>query len=194
MDYVMDNRKKPSHKPSKERIESKDTSFDLNYLSMKDFKAFLILLSHSGEKLSVLVKKVNSELKFQNRNEGYKNIDRLCQLRYAYKRDVKENGKRVKRVYVSARIKKKYNKVFIPTIDNTKKMIKEVLKDYFNEIQDLDKIQEEFKAYTEIIINAVQELVLKTSPKNFKSKQFLELINNTIMGYYKTEMFKLQIW
>ena len=186
--------KKPKLERFNEKKELNNIGFDLNNLSMKQFQAFMILNSHSGEELSVLVKAVSSELKLKNKNKGYDYITKVCEAGYAYKRKVKENGKIVTRVYVSIKVKKEYNKLFIPTIEITKKMIKEVLKDYLNEFRDLDKIRKEYKAYSVEIIKAVQELALNTSSKNTTQKQFLKKINDTIMGHYKAKMFKLGLW
>ncbi len=186
--------KNPKLERFNEKKESNNIGFDLNNLSMKQFQAFLILNSHSGEELSVLVKVINSELKLKNKNKGYDHIKKVCEAGYAYKRKVEENGKIVTRVYVSIKVKKEYNKMFIPTMEITKKMVEEALEDYLNEFRDLDKIRKDYKAYSIEIIKAVQNLALNTSSKNFTKKQFIKRINDTIMGHYKAKMFKLGVW
>lgn len=186
--------KKSNQKGSKEKKEPDDIGFDLNNLSMKPFQAFLILNSNSGEELSALVKAVSSELKLKDQNKGYDYIDKVCKAGYAYKRKVEENKKIVTKVYVNTKIRKEYNKMFIPTIEITKKTVKEAIKDYINDFRDLDKIRKDYKAYSIEIIKAVQDLALNTSSKNFTKKQFLKRINDTIMGHYKAKMFKLGLW
>lgn len=186
--------KKPKQNSSKEKIKSENIGFDLNNLSMKPFQAFLILKSQSGAELSVLVKAVSSELKLKNQNKAYEYIDKACKAGYAYKRKVEEGGKNVTRVYVSVKVKKEYNKLFIPTIEITKETIQEALEDYLNEFRDLDKIRKGYKAFSIEIITAVQDLARNTTLKNLTKKQFLERIYDTIMGYYKSKMFKLEIW
>lgn len=173
---------------------STDYEFNLENLTMKDFRVFMILLLHSGEELSDLSKAVNAEFNLQNRTKGYDYINKVCNAGYAYKRKVNVNGKKVTKVYVSLRIRKAYNNLFGPTIENTRKIIKEIIKDYLKEFNNINQISQKLVDLSENTIKSVEGLISKTPPKLLTSEKFLEKLSHEIRSTCRAELIDLELF
>lgn len=181
-------------KHSLKEKKATDYGFKLENLTMKDFRVFLVLLLHSGEELSVLNKAINAEFNLQNRTEGYKYINKVCKAGYAYKRRENVDGKIVIKVYVSLRIRKAYNDLFAPTIENSRKVIKEVIKDYLKEFNNIEKMSKKLINITERNIKAVEDFITKATPKLLTSEKFIEKLSNEIRSTCRSELIDLELF
>lgn len=171
-----------------------DYEFNLENLTMKDFRVFLLLLLHSGEELSVLKKIINAEFNLQGRTKGYDYINKVCEAGYAYKRKVNVNGKKVTKIFVSLRIRKAYNNLFVPTIENTRKIIKEVLKDYLKEFNNINQMSQKLVDLSENIIKSVESLISKTPPQLLTSEKFIEKLSHEIRSTCRAELIDLELF
>ena len=189
----MDNGKIRSKHGLKEK-KTTDYDFNLEDLTMKDFRVFLILLLYSGEELSVLKKVVNAEFNLQGRTKGYDYIKKVCKAGYAYKRRVNVDGKRVTKIYVSLKTRKAYNDLLAPTIENTRKVIKEVIKDYLKEFNNIEKMSQKLVNISESNIKAVEDYITKTSPKLLTSEKNIEKLSNDIRSTCRSELIDLELF
>lgn len=161
---------------------------------MKDFRVFLILLLHSGEDLSVLSKAINAEFNLRSRTKGYSYINKICRAGYAYKRKINVDGKRTTKVYVNLKTRAAYNSLFAPTIETTRKVIEEVVKDYLKEFSNINQVSQKLLTLSENNIETVKQLISKTSPKKLTNDKFFEEISSEIRATCRSELFKLEMY
>jgi len=182
--YKKKKKKKKSHKKT---------------ISSREFQAFLILLSFEGTKIPILKTYIDKQFKHESRTKGYDYINSLCEK--GKKRD--KNGKVIKDgmvikknkiVYVDKKVRSEYEKFIVPTLSNTKNIVRELLQDNLNAIRDIEKNQEKFKNYTETIIDAVKELISRTPVNVIKNKRFNKKLEELILKYYRVEMLKSQMF
>ena len=189
---------------------SKDNAFDLRQLSMREFETFMILLMHEGEKLSILKQIIDLDFDHKSATKGdkkddndkhtsyithrksYDHINNLCKKGFAYKKKIK--GKQETRIYVRATIRKKYEKFILPTVSSISESLNDIIKDYMDGIKEEEKIREKFKAYTEIIIKSIDNLITKAPVKTLSSKGFKRKIYDTIWKYYNGEILKYEVF
>ena len=189
----MDN-KDISRKPSLKEKKTTDPYFNLADFTMTDFRVFLILLIHSGEELSVLSKVINAEFNLKSRTEGYNYINRVCEAGYAYKRKGNVNEKRVSKVYVSSKTRAAYNDLFAPTIECTRKVLKEVVKDYLKEFNNIEQMRQKLVNLSENTIKTVRDLIARSSPRLVTSERFIEKLSNEIRAACSSELFILEMY
>lgn len=182
------------HKHGQREKKRADIDLNLEDFTMKDFRVFLILLLHSGEDLSDLSKVVNAEFNLQNRTKGYDYIKKVCKAGYAYKRRMNVNGKKVIKVYVSLRIRKAYNNLFAPTIENTRKVIKEVIKDYLKEFNNINRMSQTLVDLSENTIKSIEGLISKTPIKLLTSEKFIEKLSHEIRSTCRSELIRLELF
>ena len=190
----MDSDKLTQIKPTGKLPRSKDDAFNLRQLSMREFETFMILLMHEGEELSILKKFIDLEFDHKGDNrKAYDYINNLCKKNFAYK-IFPVKGKQVRRIYVETEIRKKYEKFMLPTISSLNDSINDIVKDYIESIKEEDKIRAKFKAYTETIIIALNDLLTDTPVKTLNSKSFQKKIYDTIWKYFRAEILKYEVF
>jgi hypothetical protein len=183
--------------PQKGFIESPNSnknSFSLNNLSMREFEAFLMFLRYEGEELSVLKKFIDLSFDYTSRTKAYDYINSLCKKGLAYKKTTLENGKKVTRIFVRKKIRKEYEKFILPTIGSIKESLKDVFEEYIDELKDVEKIREKFKAYTETVILSINNLFVNDHGKTLNSKRFQKKVHDTIWKYFRAEMLKYEMF
>jgi hypothetical protein len=194
---------------------SKDNAFNIRDLSMREFEAFMILLMHDGVEQSTLKSLIDLEFDHTSPTKGYDYINNLCNkvtkkekttiegkqvIRtyvrpiFAYKKKTTIKGKQVIRIYVKPTIRQKYEKFILPTISSLNDSINDIIKDYIDSIKDEDKIRKKFKAYTETIILALNDLMTNTPVKTLSNKNFQKKIYDTIWKYFKAEVLKYEVF
>jgi predicted transcriptional regulator len=181
-------------KSSTKSPSSSKSSFNLNDLSMREFEAFLIFLKHEGEEFSVLKKFIDLSFKYTSRTKAYDYINSLCKKGLAYKKTTLEKGKKVTRIFITKKIRKEYEKFILPTIVNTKETLKNVFKEYIDDLKDVEKIREKFRAYTENVIVSISNLLVNEPVKTLNSKRFHKKLNDTIWRYFRAEMLKYEMF
>jgi hypothetical protein len=181
-------------KSSTKSPSSSKNSFNLNNLSMREFETFLIFLSHEGEELSVLKKFIDLSFDHTSRTKGYDYINILCKKGLAYKKTTLEKGKNVTRIFIRKKIRKEYEKFILPTIGSIKESLKDVFEEYIDDLKDVEKIREKFRAYTENIILSVSSLLVNEPVKTLKSKRFQKKLYDTIFKYFRAEMLKYEMF
>ena len=190
----MDSDKLTQIKPTEKLLRSKDGVFNLRQLSMREFETFMILLIHEGEELSILKKFIDLEFDHESNNrKAYDYINNLCKKGFAYK-IFPVKGKQVRRIYVNSAIRKKYERFILPTIGSIKESLKDVFEEYIDELKDVEKIREKFKAYTETVILSINNLLVNDHGKTLNSKRFQKKINETIWKYFRAEMLKYEMF
>jgi len=183
--------------PQRNSTESPKLSknnFDLNNLSMREFEAFLIFLRHEGEELSVLKKFIDLSFNHTSRTKGYDYINILCGKGLAFKKTATEKGKNVTRIFIRKKIRKEYEKFVLPTIGSIKESLKDVFEEYIDDLKDVEKIREKFRAYTENVILSISHLLVNEPVKSLNSKRFHKKLNDTIWKYFKAEMLKYEMF
>jgi len=202
-DLIMVDDNSPQLKTIRKIPRSKDNVFNIRDLSMREFEAFMILLMHEGEKLSILKQIIDLDFddksatkdyhtSYSTHRKGYDHINNLCKKGFAYKKKIK--GKQETRIYVRATIRKKYEKFILPTVNSISESFNDIIKDYMDGIKEEEKIREKFKAYTEIIIKSIDDLITKAPVKTLSSKGFKRKINDTIWKYYNGEILKYEVF
>ena len=205
----------PSVKTTTTIPRSKDNAFNIRDLSMREFEAFMILLMHDGVEQSILKLLIDSEFEHTSPTKGYDYINNLCKkvtkkektiiegkkvIRtyvrpiFAYKKKTTIEGKQEIRIYVKPTIRQKYEKFILPTISSVSESLDDIIKDYIDSIKDEDKIRKKFKAYTEIIILALNDLMTNTPVKTLSNKNFQKKIYDTIWKYFKAEVLKYEVF
>ena len=190
-------------------MTEKSEDFSLDNFSLREFETFLILLAHNGKELSVIKSFIDKRFNYKSRTKGYDYINALCKkgkFKVAYKKMEVENGKNVTRVFVTEEAKTNYETFILPTISNKKIAKKNLIKE-IKEISSLNTIREKFRNYTETLINQFKDLEvnhfkdLKKYIKDsefpamvIKHKKFLKKIEDTIWGYFSSEMLKFEFW
>ncbi|MBY9014652.1 MAG: hypothetical protein KGD68_03075 [Candidatus Lokiarchaeota archaeon] len=173
---------------------SMDNAFNLRKLSMREFEAFMILLMHEGEVLSILKQIIDTEFDHKSPTKGYDYINNLCTKGFADKKKTTLKGKQVIRIYVKSTIRKNYDKFMLPTISNVNESLNDLIKDYIEDIKDENKIREKFKAYTENIILAINNLITDAPVKTLSSQRFHRRIYDTIWKYFRSEILKYEVF
>jgi len=168
--------------------------FSLRNLSMREFEAFLIILKDEGKELSVIKTAIDVKFNHQSRTKGYDYISNLVKKGIADKKVTKTGKKNVVRIYIKKKIRKDYERLILPTITDLHESIKKLFKDYMNEVKEEEKIMKKFRSYTESIIQAINNLVEDTPPKNFNKKKFQRKIGDTIWRYFRAEMLKIEMF
>jgi len=181
-------------KSSTRNISSNKTSFNLNNLSMREFEAFLIFLRHEGEELSVLKKFIDLSFDHTSRTKGYDYINILCRKGFAYKKTTLEKGKKVTRIFIRKQVRKEYEKFILPTIGSIKESLKDVFEEYIDDLKDVEKIREKFRAYTETVILSISNLIVNEPVKTLKSKRFQKKLYDLIWKYFRAEMLKYEMF
>jgi hypothetical protein len=190
-------------KPIRKIPRSEDKSFNLRRLSKREFEAFMILLIHDGEELSILKHLIDFEFDHKSLTKGYDYINNLCKKKFAYKEKTTVNGKKKTRIYVGyldedgnpvKTVRKKYEKFILPTIGNLNESLNDIIKDYAESIKEEEKIREKFKSYTETIILALNDLITDTSVKTLSTKQFQKKMYETIWKYFRAEILKYEVF
>ncbi|NVM45327.1 MAG: hypothetical protein HWN79_10450 [Candidatus Lokiarchaeota archaeon] len=173
---------------------SKDNTFNIRDLSMREFEAFMILLIHDGVEQSILKHLIDLEFDHKSPTKGYDYINNLCKKGFAYKKKTTVKGKNVIRIYVRSTIQKNYQKFILPTIKNLDDSLNDIIKEYIEGIKVEEKIRDKFKAYTETIILALNDLLLDKSTKNLSSQRFQKKMYNTIWRYFRAEILKYEVF
>ena len=198
-------------KPIGKIPRSKDNAFDLRQLSMREFEAFMILLIHEGEELSILKQLIDIEFELKSSTKGYDYINNLCKDIYekkeeeedepkirrkafAYKMKTTVEGKQVTRIYVKPIIRKKYEKFILPTVSSLKESLNDIIKDYTDSIKEEEKIRYKFKTFTETIILTLKDLITDAPVKTLSSKRFQTKIYDMIWKYYRSEVLKYEVF
>lgn len=189
---------------------SKDNAFDISQLSMREFEAFMIFLIHDGEVQSTLKQLIDLEFNHKSSTKGYDYINNLCREKvikeetpgkppiirpaFAKKKTTIVKGKQETRIYVRSTIRKKYEKFILPTINSLNDSINDIIKEYTKSIKEEEKIRDKFKAYTETIILALNDLLTDTPAKILSSKRFQKKMNAKIWKYYRSEVLKYEVF
>lgn len=181
-------------KNSVKNTSSNKNSFNLNNLSMREFETFLIFLRHEGEELSVLKKFIDLSFDYTSRTKAYDYINSLCKKGLAYKRTTLEKGKKVTRIFIRKKIRKEWEKFILPTIGSIKESLKDVFEEYIDDLKDVEKIREKFRAYTETVILTINDLLVNEPVKTLNSKRFQKKLYETIWKYFNSEMLKYQLF
>lgn len=181
-------------KSSAKNPSSSKNSFNLNNLSMREFETFLIFLRHEGEELSVLKKFIDLSFDHTSRTKGYDYINILCRKGFAYKRTIPEKGKNVTKIFIRKKIRKEYEKFILPTIGSIKESLEDVFEEYIDDLKDVEKIREKFRAYTENVIVSISNLLVNEPVKTLNSKRFHKKLNDTIWKYFRAEMLKYEMF
>jgi hypothetical protein len=212
----MEDNKSNLIKPIEKIHSSKDNAFDLRQLSMREFEAFMILLMHEGEDQSILKQLIDIEFDHKSQTKGYDYINNFCKYIYekkttiegkqeeeepkirrkpfAYKKKTTVEGKQVIRIYVKPIIRKEYEKFILPTIGSIKESLKDVFEEYIEDLKDVEKIREKFRAYTENVIVSISHLLVNEPVKTLNSKRFHKKLNDTIWKYFRAEMLKYEMF
>lgn len=169
-------------------------SFDFEDYTYREFQAFLIILSHEGEKLKRLKDELKKRFGLESRTKGYDYINTLCKKGLVYKKSIQENGKNQTKIFVKKEARESYEKFIILTISDVKLALKELFKDKLKEIERIDIVREKFKNYTESLIEEIKGLIKKTSESDIKKKKFLKTIENRILANLNSEMLQYEIW
>jgi len=173
---------------------SSKNSFNLKNLSMREFETFLIFLRHEGKELSVLKKFIDLSFDHTSRTKGYDYINILCRKGFAHKRTTPEKGKNVTRIFIRKKVRNEYEKFILPTIGSVKESLKDVFEEYIDDLKDVEKIREKFRAFTENIILSVNSLLVNEPVKTLKSKRFQKKLNDLIWRYFRAEMLKYEMF
>jgi predicted transcriptional regulator len=181
-------------KSSTKNLTSNKNSFNLNNLSMREFEAFLIFLKHEGEELSVLKKFIDLSFNYTSRTKAYDYINSLVRKGLVYKKTTTEKGKNITRIFIRKQIRKEYEKFILPTIGSIKESLKDVFEEYIDDLKDVEKIREKFRAYTENVILSISNLLENEPVKTINSKRFQKKLYDTIFGYFRAEMLKYEMF
>ena len=141
--------------------------------------------------------KTSIDLQFghKSRTKGYDYINELCKKGLVYKKNnVEKNGKTHVSIHVNKKVRSEYEKLVVPTLSNTKNIVRELIQDKLETINDMEKNKDKFKNYTETIINAVNELISTSSSSTIKNKRFLKKISDHVWKYYRAEMVKSEMF
>ncbi|MFX1357148.1 MAG: hypothetical protein ACFFA8_07660 [Promethearchaeota archaeon] len=180
---------------ARERESFSDKSmFNITDFSFREFQTFLILLKHEGKDLSTLKKLIDLEFGYKSRTKGYDYINSLCSKGMAYKKVTLKKSKKEIKICIDEQIRKNYEHFIMPTIKDVNKAIKNLYHDNIVQLKDLEIIQDKFKSYTEILIDAIQNLLKKTTLPAIKSERFQSTISNLIWKYFKAEMLKYEMF
>lgn len=185
---------KNAPKDRKRSSSSSNGIFNITDFSFREFQTFLILLKHEGEELSTLKELIDLEFEYKSRTKGYDHINSVCRKGLAYKQNNLKKGKKEIRIFIDKKYRKQYENFILPTIEDTKKAIKNFYQDNINDLKDLEIIQDKFKTYTEIIIDAIQNILKKTAIMVIKSEKFQTTVSNLIWKYFKAEMLKYEMF
>ena len=181
-------------KRSTKSPSSNENGFNLNDLFTREFETFLIFLRHEGEELSVLKKFIDLSFNYTSRTKAYDYINSLCAKGLAYKKTTTEKGKKVTRIYVRKKVRNEYEKFILPTIGSIKESLKDVFEEYIDDLKDVEKIREKFRAYTENVILSISNLLENEPVKTINSKRFQKKLYDTIFGYFRAEMLKYEMF
>ena len=169
-------------------------NFNLNNLSMREFEAFLIFLRHEGEELSVLKKFIDLSFNYTSRTKAYDYIYSLSKKGLVYKKTMPEKGKNITRIFIRKKVRKEYEKFILPTIGSIKESLKDVFEEYIDDLKDVEKIREKFRAYTENVMLSISNLLVNEPVKTLNSKRFHKKLNDTIWKYFRAEMLKYEMF
>ena len=164
--------------------------FDLNSLTSREFQAFLILLTFEGNNIPVLKTTIDTQFGHKSRTKGYDYINDLCQKGLVYKKINIEKGKKYVSIHVNKKVRSEYEKLVVPTLSNTKNIIKELIQDNLDIFKDIDKNREKLKSYTETLIDAVNDLIRITPTKSLKHERFQKKLEAYVWKYYRAEVLK----
>lgn len=190
MEYNKSNLIKPIEKIPR----LKNNAFNLRQLSMREFEAFMILLINEGEEQSILKKLIDIEFDHKSSTKGYDYINNLCKKGFAHKKKTIVKGKQVTRIYIRSTVRKKYERFILPTVSSLKESLNDIIKDYVDSIKDEEKIRDKFKAYTEIIILAISNLITDAPVKTLSGKRFQKKMYDMIWKYYRSEVLKYEVF
>jgi hypothetical protein len=171
-----------------------ENSFDIRKLSMREFETFMILLINDGVEQPILKNLIDQEFDYTSPTKGYDHINNLCKKKFAYKRKTTVKGKNLTKIYVKSAIRKKYEKYMLPTIGDLEQSLKDILKDYTEGIKEEEKVREKFKAYTETIILALNDLIKEAPAKSLNSQRFQKKMYDTIWKYFRSEILKYEVF
>ena len=113
---------------------------------------------------------------------------------FAYKKKTTVKGKQVTGIYIRSTIRKKYERFILPTVSSLKKSLKDVFEEYIDDLKDVEKIHEKFKAYTETVLLSINNLLVNEPVKTLKSKRFQKKLYDTIWKIWKVEMLKYEMF
>ena len=183
-------------KRSTKSPSSNENGFNFSNLFTREFETFLIFLRHEGEDLKVLKKFIDLSFNYSSttRTKAYDYINSLCAKGLAYKKTTTEKGKKVTRIFIRKKIRKEYEKFIIPTIGSVKETLKDVFEEYIDDLKDVEKIREKFRAYTENVILSISNLLENEPVKSLKSKRFQKKLYDTIFGFFRAEMLKYEMF
>jgi len=111
---------------------------------------------------------------------------------FAFKK--KPKGQTKTRIYIKSVIRKDYEKFILPTVNNLKDSLSNIIKEYVDGIKDEEKIRNKFKVYTETIIIALNDLIMDIPVKTLSSKRFQKKMYDMIWKYYRSEVLKYDIF
>ena len=220
----MEDDKFNSVKPTGKIPRSNDQAFKLNQLSMREFEAFLILLMHEGEEQPTLKRLIDQEFDHKSSTKAYDYINNLCrnkvllktagklEIKYLKDKELKETtreltiirrsfahkkktkGQTKTRIYIKSAIRKDYEKFILPTVNNLRDSLSDIIKEYVDGIKEEEKIRDKFKVYTETIILALSDLIMDIPVKTLSSKRFQKKMYDMIWKYYRSEVLKYDIF
>lgn len=168
--------------------------FNLNDYTLREFEAFLIILSHEGKELPELKKLIDMSFLHKSRTKGYDYINDLCKKGLVYKKSTDENGKKQTKILVKDDARRNYEKFIIPTISDGRLAVDELFRDKSRELNNLELVREKFKNYTELLIEEVKDLIKDASVGIIKKKRFLKTVENRLWTYFKAEMLKYEFF
>jgi len=190
----MEDDNSPQIKTTGKIPRSKENTFNIRDLSMREFEAFMILLMHDGVEHSILKRLIDLEFDHQSPTKGYDYINNLCKKGFAHKKRTTVKGKQVTRIYVRTTVRKKYEKYILPTVSNVEESLNDIIKEYVDGIKEETKIREKFKTYTEILILSINDLITNTPAMSLSSQRFQKKVYDTIWKYYRAEILKYEVF
>ena len=181
-------------KRSTKSPSSNENGFNFSNLFTREFETFLIFLRHEGEDLRVLKKFIYFSFNYSTLTKAYDYINSLCANGFAYKKTTTEKGKNVTRIFIRKKVRNEYEKFILPTIGSVKETLKDVFEEYIDDLKDVEKIREKFRAYTENVILSISNMLENEPVKSLKSKRFQKKLYDTIFGFFRAEMLKYEMF
>jgi len=115
-------------------------------------------------------------------------------IRRSFAHKKKTEGQTKTRIYIKSAIRKDYEKFILPTVNNLKDSLSDIIKEYVDGIKEEEKIRNKFKVYTETIILALSDLIMDIPVKTLSSKRFQKKMYDMIWKYYRSEVLKYDIF
>lgn len=113
---------------------------------------------------------------------------------FVYKKKTTVKGVSKTKIYVKSAIRKEYEKFILPTVRNLKESLNDIIKEYIEGIKEEKKVRDKFKAYTDTIILALNDMINEAPTKSLTSQRFQKKIFDTIMRYFRSEILKYEVF